>query len=132
MMPNIDLEGIRKIINQFDTLLTLFQIYLPNVDPDLIYDLLMRLRDNPGITPTYTLEVYTGKEVDLTRIIDFIYKITGAIAMVYDDNTHYVTNQKLSLVMLKKISDMDGVIEITGAHTTSGCWFSDAIKRRDI
>jgi hypothetical protein len=54
------------------------------------------------------------------------------MAMVYDDNTHYVTNQKLSLVMLKKISDMDGVIEITGAHTTSGCWFSDAIKRRDI
>jgi hypothetical protein len=132
MMPNIDLDGIRKIINQFDTLLSLFQIYLPNVDPDLIYDLLMRLRDNPGITPIYTLEVYTGKEVDLTRTIDFIYKITGAMAMVYDDNTHYVTNQKLSLVMLKKISDMDGVIEITGAHTTSGCWFSDAIKRRDI
>ncbi|HZA42918.1 MAG TPA: hypothetical protein VE504_04055 [Nitrososphaeraceae archaeon] len=132
MMPNIDPDGMQKIANQFDSLLTLFQMYLPNVDPDLIYDLLTRLRDNPAMTPAYTIEVYTGKQVDSKKTIDFIYKITGAMAMVYDDNTHYVINQKLTLNMLKKISDMDGVIEITGAPTTLGCWFSDSTKRRGI
>src|SRR5918996_5541026 len=107
MMPNIDPDGMQKIANQFDSLLTSFQMYLPNVDPDLIYDLLTRLRDNPDITPAYTIEVYTEKAVDLSKTIDAIYKITGAMAIVYDENTHYVINQKLTLNMLKKISDMD-------------------------
>jgi hypothetical protein len=132
MTPNIETDGMQKIANQFDSLQTLFQIYLPNVDPDLIYDLLIRLRDNPGMKPAYTIEVYTGKQVDSTKTIEFIYKITGAMAMVYDNNTHYVINQKLTLKMLKGISDMDGVVEITGAPTTLGCWFSDSIKRRGI
>lgn len=132
MMPDIEPDGMQKIANQFDSLQTLFQIYLPNVDPDLIYDLLIRLRDNPGMTPAYTIEVYTRKQLDSTKTIEFIYKITGAMAMVYDDNTHYVINQKLTLRMLKRISDMDGVVEITGAPTTLGCWFSDSIKRRGI
>lgn len=131
-MSNIDLDGMQKITNQFNNLLTLFQMYLPNVDPDLIYDLLTRLRDNPGIAPAYTIEIYTEKDVDSAKTIDSIYKITGAMAIVYDDNTHYVINQKLTLNMLKKILDMDEVIEITGAPTTLGCWFSDSIKRRGI
>src|SRR5919106_6003252 len=132
MTPNIDPDGMQKIANQFDSLLTSFQMYLPNVDPDLIYDLLTRLRDNPDVTPAYTIEVYTEKAVDLSKTIDAIYKITGAMAIVYDENTHYVINQKLTLNMLKKISDMDDVIEITGSPTTLGCWFSDSIKRRGI
>jgi hypothetical protein len=132
MMPNIEPDGMQKIADQFDSLQTLFQIYLPNVDPDLIYDLLTRLRDNPGTAPAFTIELYTGKQKDSTNTIEFIYKITGAMAMVYDDNTHFVINQKLTLKMLKRISDMDGVVEITGAPTTLGCWFSDPIKRRGI
>jgi hypothetical protein len=132
MMSNIDLDGMQKITNQFNNLLNLFQMYLPNVDPDLIYDLLTRLRDNPGIAPAHTIEIYTEKAADSAKTIDSIYKNTGAMAIVYDDNTHYVINQKLTLNMLKKISDMDEVIEITGAPTTLGCWFSDSIKRRGI
>ena len=127
-MP-IEMQEVRK---QFDDLQCLFQRYLPNVDPDLIYDLLTRLRDNSGVTPKYTLEVYTKKEVDSIKIIDFIYETTGAMATVYDGSTHYVTNQKLSLDMLKKLSDFKDIIEITGAPTTLGCWFSDSIKREGI
>ena len=106
---------MQRIRKHFDDLQGLFQRYLPNVDPDLIYDLLTRLRENPGVTPTYTLEIYTKKEVDSAKTIDFIYKITGAMATVYDNGTHYVTNQKLSLDILKSISDLKGIIEITGA-----------------
>lgn len=131
-MTNIELNEMQRIRRHFDDLQDLFQRYLPNVDTDLIYDLLTRLRENPGVTPTYTLEIFTRIEVDFAKMIDFIYKITGAMATVYDNGTHYVTNQKLSLDTLKNISDLDGIIEITGAPTTLGCWFSDFIKRGGI
>ena len=128
-MSDIVLIEMQEIRKQFDDLQCLFQRYLPNVDPDLIYDLLTRLRDNSGVKPKYTLEVYTKKEVDSLKIIDFIYKITGAMATVYDSGTHYVTNQNLSLDILKNLSDFKDIIEITGAPTTLGCWFSDSVKR---
>ena len=132
VMTNIDLNEMQGIRKHFDDLQGLFQRYLPNVDPDLIYDLLARLRENPCVTPTYTLEIYTKKEVDSAKTIEFIYKITGAMATVYDNGTHYVTNQKLSLDTLKNISNLKDIIEITGAPTTLGCWFSDSIKRGGI
>jgi hypothetical protein len=128
-MSDIVLIEMQEIRKQFDDLQCLFQRYLPNVDPDLIYDLLTRLRDNSCVKPKYTLEVYTKKEVDSLKIIDFIYKITGAMATVYDSGTHYVTNQNLSLDILKNLSDFKDIIEITGAPTTLGCWFSDSVKR---
>jgi hypothetical protein len=131
-MSNVDFNEMQRVRKQFEQLQCLFQKYLPNVDPDLIYDLLTRLRENPGITPTYTLEVYTEKDVDSAKTIDFIYKITGAMATVYDNGTHYVINQKLSLNILKNISDLKSIIEITGAPTTLGCWLSDSVKRGGI
>ena len=131
-MSNVDFNEMQRVRKQFEQLQSLFHKYLPNVDPDLIYDLLTRLRENPGITPTYTLEVYTEKEVDSAKTINFIYKITGAMATVYDNGTHYVINQKLSLNILKNISDLKSIIEITGAPTTLGCWLSDSVKRGGI
>ena len=58
-MTRNDLIEMLRIRKHFDDLQGLFQRYLPNVDPDLIYDLLTRLRENPDIIPTYTLEIYT-------------------------------------------------------------------------
>ena len=131
-MTSNDFNEMLQVRKHFDDLQGLFQKYFPNVDPDLIYDLLTRLRENPDIIPTYTLEIYTRQDVDSAKTLDFIYKITGAIATIYDNGTHYVTNQKLSLDTLKNISDLKGIIEITGASTTLGCWFSDSIRRRGI
>lgn len=54
------------------------------------------------------------------------------MATVYDNGTHYVVNQKLSLDILKNISDLKSIIEITGAPTTLGCWLSDSVKRAGI
>jgi hypothetical protein len=131
-MTNNDFNEMLRIRKHFDDLQGLFQSYLPNVDPDLIYDLLTRLRENPEVTPTYTLEIYTKREIDSAKMVDFIYKITGAVATIYDNGTHFVINQKLSLDMLQNISDIKGIIEITGAPTTLGCWFSDSLRRRGI
>ena len=57
-MSNTYFKEIQRIRKHFDDLQGLFQRYLPNVDPDLIYDLLTRLRENPSATPTYTRGVY--------------------------------------------------------------------------
>jgi hypothetical protein len=131
-MTSNDFNEMLRIRKHFDDLQGLFQSYLPNVDPDLIYDLLTRLRENPEVTPTYTLEIYTKREIDSAKMVDSIYKITGAVATIYDNGTHFVTNQKISLDMLQNISDIKGIIEITGAPTTLGCWFSDSLRRRGI
>jgi hypothetical protein len=131
-LTNFDFNEMLRLRRHFDDLQGLFHRYLHNVDPDLVYDLLTRLRENPRVTPTYTLEIYTKKEVDPAKTIDLIYRITGTMATVYDSGTHLVTNQKLSLNMLKNLSDLDGIVEITGAPTTLGCWFSDSIKRGGI
>jgi hypothetical protein len=36
---------------------------------------------------------------------------------IYDNGTHYVTNQQLTLDILKEISDSEDVIEVTGEYT---------------
>jgi hypothetical protein len=41
------------------------------------------------------------------------------IPAVYDKGTHYVTNQKLTLQILKEISDSDDVLEITCEYSGS-------------
>ena len=36
---------------------------------------------------------------------------------IYDNGTHYATNQRLALEVLKEISDSDDVLEVTGEYT---------------
>lgn len=96
-----------------------YQEYLPKVDADIINDLLTRQRENPVITPIYMLEVFTKKGIDSQKAKDFIFQKTGMIPAIYDNGTHYVTNQKLTLEMLKEISDSEDVLEVTGEYTGS-------------
>jgi len=53
-----------EIKNQFEELQKKYQDYLPKVDPDLIYDLLVRQREDPLITPMYMVEVFTKRGID--------------------------------------------------------------------
>jgi hypothetical protein len=36
---------------------------------------------------------------------------------VYENGTHFVANHKLTLEMLKEISDFDGELEVAGEYT---------------
>lgn len=104
---------------QFERLQNKYQEYLPKVDADVINDLLIRQRENPVITPTYMLEVFTKEGTDSQKAKDFIFQKTGIMPAIYDNGTHYVTNQKLTLEMLKEISDAEDVLEVTGEYTGS-------------
>lgn len=104
---------------QFEQLQNKYQEYLPKVDADVINDLLTRQRENPVVTPIYMLEVFTKEGIDSQKAKDFIFQKTGMMPAIYDNGTHYVTNQKLTIELLKEISDAEDVLEVTGEYTGS-------------
>jgi hypothetical protein len=106
-----------EIKDQFLELQKKYQKYLPKVDPELIDDLLLRLMENPKVAPMYMIEVFTKPGLDTEEVRSYIIGKTGMSPAIYDKGTHYVTNQELTLDMLKEISDSEDVIEVTGEYT---------------
>jgi hypothetical protein len=111
------MSELLEIKNQFEELQKKYQDYLPKVDPDLIYDLLVRQREDPMTTPMYMVEVFTKQGIDSQKIREYILKKTGMVPAIYDNGTHYVTNQKLTVDMLKDLSDSNDVLEVSGEYT---------------
>jgi hypothetical protein len=106
-----------EIKNQFAEIQKKYQMYLPKVDPALIYDLLLRQMEHPDVTPMYMMEVFTKPGLNTEEVRSYIIQKTGMSPAIYDNGTHYGTNQKLTLEILKEISDSDDVLEVTGEYT---------------
>jgi hypothetical protein len=106
-----------EIKDQFLELQKRYQKYLPKVDPELIDDLLLRQMENPRVTPFYLIEVFTRPGLNTEEVRNYIISKTGMSPAIYDNGTHYVTNQQLTLDILKEISDSEDVIEVTGEYT---------------
>jgi hypothetical protein len=49
-----------------------------------------------------------------------ILETTGTVPSIYDKGTHYVSHHRLNLVILKKLNDIDYVLEVMGDYTGSG------------
>jgi hypothetical protein len=111
-----ELEELRV---QYKTLQEAYQRTLPKVDPDLINDLLSRRQEDPDTEPMYTIEVFTRDEINAEAARWYIFGKTGMMPAIYDHATHFVTNQKLTIEMLKEISDSDDVIEVMGEYSGS-------------
>ncbi len=105
------------IKDQFLELQRKYQQYLPKVDPELIDDLLLRQMENPRVAPMYMIEVFTKPGLNTEEVRRYIIGKTGMSPAIYDNGTHYVTNQKLTLDILKEISDSEDVVEVTGEYT---------------
>ena len=103
----------------FQGLQTLYQTHLPKVDPMLIHDLLIREHEDPNNRPFYMVEIFTKPGTNSEEIKNRILDKTGMVPAVYDNGTHYVTNQRLNLEMLKELSDSETVLEVTGDYTGS-------------
>jgi hypothetical protein len=122
---SVELNALRI---QRKKLQAIYTQVLPKVVPGLIGDLLFREREynqssnNNVEGPMYTLEVFTKNGTNPEKAKNYIFQKTGMRPAVYDKGTHYVTNQKLTLEILKEISDSDDVLEITGEY--SGSWGS--------
>jgi hypothetical protein len=106
-----------EIKERFEDLQRQYREYLPKVDPALADDLLLRQLENPAADMIYMVEVFTREGLDPEAGRQYIMSKTGMSPAIYDNGTHYVTNQKLTLEVLKEISDLDDVIEVTGDYT---------------
>ncbi len=106
-----------EIKGQFEELQKKYKEYMPKVDPALVDDLLLRQMENPKVVPMYLLEVFTKEGLDTEEVRKYIISKTGMSPAIYDSGTHYVTNQKLTLDILKEISDSEDVLEVTGEYT---------------
>ena len=72
--------------------------------------------------------------------IRHIWNTTGRMPAIYDNGTHYVTNQRLTLETLKRLNDFEHVLKVTGEYSGSGhtstastheCSTEDQIRREE-
>jgi len=63
------------------------------------------------------IEVFTKRGVNPEAAKKYTFDKTGMVPAIYENWTLFVTNQKLTLEMLKEISDPDDVLEIAGDYT---------------
>ena len=115
----IYMPALNEIRKFFQGLQTLYQTYLPKVDPVLINDLLTRQQKNPNTdnAPFYMVEIFTKHGTDEEAKREFIIRKTGMAPAIYDKGTHYVTNQRLTLELLNELAEPEDVLEITGDFT---------------
>src|SRR5919204_2622219 len=108
---------LQELKTVFQGLQTLYQTYLPKVDPILIHDLLVREEQKSERAPFYMVEIFTKEGTDSDAMKNHIFEKTGMLPAIYDHGTHYVTNQRLSLEALKEICEYEEVLEVTGEYT---------------
>jgi hypothetical protein len=115
------MSELQEIRNVFHGLETLYHTYLPKVDPVLLNDLLIREEqkeyENSGRAPFYMVEVFTKPGTNSEWCKAHITETTGFVPAIYDKGTHYVTNMRLTLDILKKLDDFEFVEEVTGDYT---------------
>jgi hypothetical protein len=110
-------QEIREIKRVYAGLHTLYHTYFPKSDPYLVHDLVRRLEKNPEVTPIYMVEVFTKPGINPETAKKYIFDKTGMVPAIFENGTLFVTNQKLTLEMLKEISDSDDVLEVAGDYT---------------
>lgn len=116
-LVSLFLSAIKEIRNVFAGLQTLYGSYFPKVDPALIHDLLIRMQADPEKTPFYMVEIFTKPGTDSEAMRDYILQKTGMVPAIYDNGTHYVVNQRLTLEFLKELSDSERIIDVSGDYT---------------
>ena len=114
-MSETSLQDLDKVRRRFREVRETYKRILPKVDPALINDLLERIDATGKEALSYTIEVFTREGLDTEAAREYIISKTGMAPAIFDNGTHYVTNQKLTLEMLKEISDSTDVVEVHGS-----------------
>ena len=116
---SISMSALNETRRFFQGLQTLYQTYLPKVDPNLVNDLLSRQQQQKDIdsAPFYMVEIFTKEKIDQEKKREYIIRKTGMAPSIHDNGTHYVTNHRLTLELLNELAEPDDVIEITGYYT---------------
>jgi hypothetical protein len=90
------LSAVSEVLKKFDELENAMRIYLGNVDPPLIVDLILRQRKEKD--PIYTLEVFEKARQDTNEIRNRIVTETGMVPAFYDEGTHIVVAHRVKMI----------------------------------
>lgn len=119
-------DELQEIRVTFQGLRTLYQTYLPKVDPILIDDLLVREQEkgkkstsaSSSSSPFYIVEISTLKGTDPEKMKNMIFGKTGLLPTISESGTRYIANMRLTLELLWSISNFEeGIVRITGDYT---------------
>ena len=117
-MSESTIGKLEELRTQTQNLGKAYRELFPKVDPAFVYDLILRLSENPdNNAPVYTVEVFTKEGTNPEISKERILQTTGTIPAIYDKGTHYVSTQRMTLEMLKKLNDIDYVLEVMGDYT---------------
>jgi hypothetical protein len=115
--PN-EITELTELKLQTERLGEAYHKVFPKVDPSFVYDLILRLGQDPNnVAPVYTVEVFTKQGTDPDKSRDHILQTTGTVPSIYDNGTHYVSTHRVTLEILKKLNDIEYVDEIMGDHS---------------
>jgi hypothetical protein len=67
-------------------------------------------------TALYIVEIFTKARTNSEQVRAIIREKTGMSPAIYDNITHFVITQKLTMEKLKEISEFDEALEITGKY----------------
>jgi hypothetical protein len=121
---------LQEIRNVFRGLETLYETYLPKIDPALIHNLLIHEQVKAERAPFYMVEVFTKQGTSTQWCKDHIWSTCRSVPGIYDNGTHYATNMRLTCDILKKLNDFDFVIDVSGDYTGSPCGTGASHERR--
>ena len=76
----------------------------------------------------YMVEVFLEPGIDSERVREAVLRETGVVPAIYDHGTHVAAHYRLTLEMLKSISEKEGVVEITGDYCV-GTWAASHERR---
>jgi hypothetical protein len=117
-MSESTIGKLEELRTQTQNLGKAYRELFPKVDPAFVYDLILRLSENPdNNAPVYTVEVFTKEGTNPEKSKERILQTTGTVPAIYDKGTHYVSTQRMTLDMLKKLNDIDYVLEVMGDYT---------------
>ena len=117
-MSESTIGKLEELKTQTQNLGKAYRELFPKVDPAFVYDLILRLSEKPDNNPpVYTVEVFTKEGTNPEKSKERILQTTGTVPAIYDKGTHYVSTQRMTLDMLKKLNDIDYVLEVMGDYT---------------
>jgi hypothetical protein len=75
------------------------------------------------------VETFLEPGTDIQEVREAILQETGMVPAIYDNGTHVAAHHPLTLEILERISNKEGVIEVTGDYDT-GSWAASHEHRR--
>jgi hypothetical protein len=117
-MSSQESNSIREVVREFTEADNAIKAVFPKVDPILVVRLIFD--DKAKKENVYTLEIILKPEQDTEQIRERVISVTGMAPGFYLQGTKMVVSHSLNLNLLKRINDLDFVVNIKGSPYSAG------------